>query len=825
MRKRKTLSKVTAWILVCCMLLFFPGSMKAVQAEEGTSFVPTRIFIDSGAGVPEEELCDKVTLAASEFVAKGICRELPVVYGDGEWKEAGDLVVSLNTVSEKSESAQEFTQDYEIRMEHDMVFVSSECSTGILYGLRDVLKSLILGKSITAKIQAMDVSQRIFHLDCGRKYFSKEWLIALIRELSWLEMNQLELDFSNGTGFRFALDDMTLDVNGVEKDLSVLPGGTTDSDKWLTESEMDEILAAADQYGVEIVPCLDTPGHTGWIVSKPGLTEYAGNGEIDVENENSVAFAKALVKKYAAYFLSRGCTTFHIGGDEYLHGYYNWGTPMPSTEGKYGAVATYLDGLAGELKEMGYRKVRAFNDPLYYAENLTTHQYQNIDEAEYWCRRMSGFNYASPTTLADQGLHMLNGHGDFYDIMTDDNWQKPVGDAGTKKTPAGIYAQFRNTIFAGSVQMEPDVVYGSTYFLWCDNAGGGDQKQVTYSLYPRLRAAAEKMRNEDASGTWEAFAADFTDSAGGFLADGSLQTAKLPDKPEAKPVITQDQKAANEVIEKIQAIGTVTELSVVSIKAAREAYEALTPQQKLLVDQTVIDKLEQAEKELAKIFEKKYDLSGAQFGTIPVLEYRGQPLTPAFTVVLDGKTLVKDRDYTVSFQNNRNIGRAAFTVSGMGDYTGTLSGSFWITISGNREVEVGNCRYIVKNPAVDGSGSVAFAGVVKPVSSVKIGAKVNIGGVSFQVTEITAKAMQKDKKLTSITIGENIRKIGKNAFYGCSRLKKITIKSGKLTSGKVGSKAFGKLSSRVTVKVPKNKRVAYRKFLVKKGITNKEKIK
>lgn len=189
------------------------------------------------------------------------------------------------------------------------------------------------------------------------------------------------------------------------------------------------------------------------------------------------------------------------------------------------------------------------------------------------------------------------------------------------------------------------MVYGSTYFLWCDNAGGGDQKQVTYSLYPRLRAAAEKMRNEDASGTWEAFAADFTDSVGGFLADGSLQTAKLPDKPEAKPVITQDQKAANEVIEKIQAIGTVTELSVVSIKAAREAYEALTPQQKLLVDQTVIDKLEQAEKELAKIFEKKYDLSGAQFGTISVLEYSGQPLTPAFTVVLDGNAFRQFLDH------------------------------------------------------------------------------------------------------------------------------------------------------------------------------------
>lgn len=71
---------------------------------------------------------------------------------------------------------------------------------------------------------------------------------------------------------------------------------------------------------------------------------------MNVENEKATNSMKALVKKYAAYFVSIGCTTFHIGGDEYLHGYYNRGTPMPSTEGQYAAVADYLDGLAGELK-------------------------------------------------------------------------------------------------------------------------------------------------------------------------------------------------------------------------------------------------------------------------------------------------------------------------------------------------------------------------------------------------------------------------------------------------------------------------------------------
>lgn len=114
---------------------------------------------------------------------------------------------------------------------------------------------------------------------------------------------------------------------------------------------------------------------------------------------------------------------------------------MASTEGKYGAVADYLDSLAGELKQIGIKKVRSFNDPLYYNGDLTTHTWQNIDEAEYWCYNgMNSFRYASPGLLAEQGFGMINGHGDFYDILTggDDNWKKPVGDAGTKRPRPGF---------------------------------------------------------------------------------------------------------------------------------------------------------------------------------------------------------------------------------------------------------------------------------------------------------------------------------------------------------------------------------------------------
>lgn len=545
MEKKKTVSKVFALLLTFCLILtIMPVTAMAAEGEEAV-FAPKRLFIEGFDERPDETLLEKVSLVGREYAAKGICDTLPIVYGDASLEMEGDIVVQLDTEPAVVQAGQDDSQSYHIDAMDGKVNVRAKSAVGMMYGLRDVMKTLLLGQDVVAKDQDMDVSQRIFHLDCGRKYFSREFIISLIRELSWLEMNQLELDFSNGSGFRFELEDMTLDVNGTQEDISVILGGQTDPDSWLTVEDMDAIIEAANQYGVEIVPCLDTPGHTGWILGQESLSKYAKNKAVNVESEESKAFAKALVKKYAAYFLSRGCTTFHIGGDEFLHSYVGWLEFPASTEYLYPQVADYLDSLAGELKEMGYQKIRSFNDPLYY-NGKTDHEWVNIDEAEYWCYNgMNGFRYATPAYLAEKGFHMINGHGDFYDIMADNNWQKPVGDAGTKKTPAGIYAQFQNNAFAQNTQVADEYVYGSTYFLWCDNPAGGTYDNVAYSLYPRLRAASAKMKDEGATGTWEDFAATFTDSAGGFLAEGKVQEDfVLPAEPEIKPAVKKESIAS-----------------------------------------------------------------------------------------------------------------------------------------------------------------------------------------------------------------------------------------------------------------------------------------
>lgn len=61
------------------------------------------------------------------------------------------------------------------------------------------------------------------------------------------------------------------------------------------------------------------------------------------------------------------------------------------------------------------------------------------------------------------------------------------------------------------------------------------------------------------------------------------------------------------------------------------------------------------------------------------LTYTGSALTPAVTVTDLGKTLVKDKDYTVTYLSNINVGTATVTIRAMGtNYTGNKTFSFAI---------------------------------------------------------------------------------------------------------------------------------------------------
>ena len=98
---------------------------------------------------------------------------------------------------------------------------------------------------------------------------------------------------------------------------------------------------------------------------------------------------------------------------------------------------------------------------------------------------------------------------------------------------------------------------------------------------------------------------------------------------------------------------------------------------------------------------------------------------------------------------------------------------------------------------------------------------VSVGGNEYPVTAIEPKAFANMGKITQITIGKNVKKIGKMAFYKCKKMKLISINTRNLTAKKIGANAFKGTPKKITIEVPTGKDKDYKKILEKRGVSKK----
>ena len=141
----------------------------------------------------------------------------------------------------------------------------------------------------------------------------------------------------------------------------------------------------------------------------------------------------------------------------------------------------------------------------------------------------------------------------------------------------------------------------------------------------------------------------------------------------------------------------------------------------------------------------------------------------------------------------------------------------------NKVYSKGNLKYKVTKSAKTGGTVEVKAPAKKNLTSYSVPATVKINGYTFKVTGIASNAFKGNKKLTRITIGKNVKAIGKNALQGCSNLKTISVKTKVLT--KVGSNALKGINSKAVITVPKAKKTKYTKLFKGKGQKNSVEIK
>lgn len=75
---------------------------------------------------------------------------------------------------------------------------------------------------------------------------------------------------------------------------------------------------------------------------------------------------------------------------------------------------------------------------------------------------------------------------------------------------------------------------------------------------------------------------------------------------------------------------------------------------------------------------KSGDVSKSTVSGVKAKTYKGKALTQSPTVKLNGVNLIKGTDYTLSYKNNKKVGTATMTITGMGKYTGTKNVTFKI---------------------------------------------------------------------------------------------------------------------------------------------------
>lgn len=383
--------------------------------------------------------------------------------------------------------------------------------------------------SVAARDTSGDDYYRIVHLDCGREYFSKDWIIALINEMAAAGYNQLQLAFGNG-GFRFYLDDMSIDTYSSEAVKSALEygnkqyntygdNGKKDSE-WieynpttnaLTEPEMDAIIAYAKTKSIEIVPMLNTPGHMNALLhamSKLEIGEYndliVSSGCMNLSKDKAVDFTGKLVEKYIKYFKEQEVAFFHLAMDEYHDASGN--TSFTSE------FFTYANRLIENVIYAGMIP-RVFNDALSRGKS-------------------NGFISGTQVCCWDSvnntdGYGVINTSHDFYYVSTNEDWNLSpiIGNYGEGYTFVGDYAEntwithaekFNNNTFLYKKVSSNINPVGSMFCIWCNTPGKNTETQIAQQIRMILRVIGARMQNSYI----------YSDSdmhvEGGFKADGTI---------------------------------------------------------------------------------------------------------------------------------------------------------------------------------------------------------------------------------------------------------------------------------------------------------------
>ena len=432
-----------------------------------------------------EVLLRDLKRASSQLADRGVLAEAPqIVFGTLENAADNDIIVKMGTNPDLTGKNDAYAVDIK-----NNITISAEDETGIYYGLTSVIQMLIEGDNVLTKgniIDYSDVEDRSFHLDCARKFFTKDWIISLIKDLSWQKYNSIQLHFSENEGFRLQSDT-----------LEAIDGFQYVNNQYLTKQDMLEIIRVANEYHIEVIPSLDSPGHLGAVLRYlPSDYSCASLFPSDgrraqcfniFTNDEARGFLIDLMTEFIDFFSEAGCKRFNIGGDEFLEKFSNFSNEQ------YVQIMEYFNEVSAIAKSKGMTP-RTWNDGVMYG-NYTGYKLDPDIEICYWAAPQ---NCASIEKFVQNGNKVIN-FSDVYMYYVLSSWWLqnacPEGDRIYREWNPGKFSTLQGGIPQTYNKPYANFVKGGSYAVWCDVPGYMTQDSVANNIFYRTRATAYKMWN------------------------------------------------------------------------------------------------------------------------------------------------------------------------------------------------------------------------------------------------------------------------------------------------------------------------------------------
>lgn len=446
---------------------FVVPELKTWTGAEGRTALSGRIVIKSAKlrGVAQAFATDYKEMFG---------RELTVTNGK---VKAGDIVFELKKDKKTEVKNDKALGNEGYRLEiGQTVNVTSATPQGSFWATRTLLQMTeqqadrSLARGITTDVP--EYRLRGFMIDCGRKFFTMDYLRNLTKVMAYYKMNTLQIHL-NDNGFRQFFDnDWNKTQAAFRLECDTYPGLTA-KDGSYTKKEFIDLQKLAENHYVEIIPEIDVPAHSlAFTQYKPeiGSKEY-GMDHLDLFNPETYKFVDGLFKEYLSGKepVFRG-KRVHIGTDEY-------------SNAKKDVVEKFREFTDHYIRYVeSYGKQAVVWGALTHAKGDTPVKSENV-VMNCWYN-----GYANPKDMKELGyklvsipdglVYLVPAAGYYYDYLNCEylynNW-----------TPA--------TIGNHTFDENDPAIEGGMFAVWNDHVGNGiSMKDVHHRVFPALQTLAVK---------------------------------------------------------------------------------------------------------------------------------------------------------------------------------------------------------------------------------------------------------------------------------------------------------------------------------------------